>query len=127
LPYKSMTELTIVPTSLRAPDLKEFSYEAVSAELDRYLDEPQSIIVYSTHTPHWSDTGDAQHYDLLRHFISSQRGRIRDHLPEYITIDPELTEDQNEERWWTHHWGLVRQNVRAAYPGGHRWTHSRPL
>ena len=66
LPYKSMTESTIVPTSLRAPDLKEFSYEAVSAELDRYLDEPQSIIVYSAHTPHWSDTGDAQHSDMLR-------------------------------------------------------------
>jgi hypothetical protein len=54
---------------------------------------------------------------MLLQFISSQQGRIRDHLPEYITIDPELTEDENEERWWTHHWGLVRQDMRAAYPG----------
>ena len=54
---------------------------------------------------------------MLRQFISSQQGRIRDHLPEYITIDPELTIDENEERWWTHHWGLVRQDMRPAYPG----------
>ena len=54
---------------------------------------------------------------MPRQFISSQQGQIRDHLPEYITIDPDLSEDQNEERWWTHHWGLVRQDLRTAYPG----------
>jgi len=112
-----MIKLSIVPASLHAFDSKQFCYEAVSAELDRYLDGPQSIIVYSTHTPHWSDSRAAKHSDMLRQFISSQRGRIRDHLPEYISIDPELTEDQNEERWWTHHWGLLRQDIRASYPG----------
>ena len=46
---KGMIELSIVPaTSLHTFDSKQFSYEAVSAELDRYLDGPQSIIVYST-------------------------------------------------------------------------------
>jgi hypothetical protein len=30
---------------------------------------------------------------------------------------PELTKDQNEERWWIHHWGLVRQDMRASYLG----------
>ncbi len=50
LPYKSMIELSIVPTNLQAIDSKHFSYEAVSAELDRYLNGPQSIIVYFTHT-----------------------------------------------------------------------------
>ena len=49
-PYKCMIELSIVPTSLHAFDSKQFSYEAISAELDRYLDGPESIIVYSTHT-----------------------------------------------------------------------------
>jgi hypothetical protein len=89
----------------------------VSAELDRYLGGPQPIIVYSTHTPQWSDTCDAQYFDMLRQFISSQQGRISNHLPEHITIDTDLSEEQNEERWWTHHWGLVRQDLRAAYPG----------
>jgi hypothetical protein len=57
--YKNMIELSIVRTSLHAPDLKEFSYEVVSAELDRYLDGPQFTIVYSTHTAlerHWRCT-----------------------------------------------------------------------
>ncbi len=106
-PYRSMTELPILPAILHAFDPKQLSYEAVSAELDRYLGGPQPIIVYSTHTPQWSDTGDAQYSDLLQQFISSQQERIGDHLPEHITIDPDLSEDQNEERWWTHHWGLV--------------------
>ena len=102
-PYKSMTELSILPAILHAFDPIQLFYEAVSAELDRYLGGPQPIIVYSTHTPQWSDTCDAQYFDMLRQFISSQQGRIRDHLPEYITtIDPDLSEDQNEERWWTH-------------------------
>ena len=95
-PYKSMIELSIVPASLHSFDSKHFSYEAVSAELDRYLDGPQPIIVYSTHTPHWSDTRNAQYSDMLRQFISSQRGRIHDNIPEHTIIDPELTEDQNE-------------------------------
>ena len=64
-PYKSMTELSILPAILHAFDSKQLSYEAVSAELDRYLDGPQPIIVYSTQTPHWSDTRDAQHSDML--------------------------------------------------------------
>ena len=49
-PYRSMTELSILPAIWHAFDSKQFSYEAVSAELDRYLDGPQPIIVYSTHT-----------------------------------------------------------------------------
>ena len=53
--------------------------------------------------------------DTTVHLLSGRR--IGDHLPEHITIDPDLSEDQNEERWWTHHWGLVRQDLRAAYPG----------
>ncbi len=28
-----------------------------------------------------------------------------------------MSEDQIEERWWTHHWELVRQDLRAVYPG----------
>jgi len=59
LPYKSIIKLSIVPTNLQAIDPKQFSYEAVSAELDRCLDGPQSIIVYSTHTAlerHWRRT-----------------------------------------------------------------------
>ena len=60
-PYKSMTGLSILPATLHAFDSKQLSYEAVSAELDRYLDGAQLIIVYSTHTPQWSDTGDAQY------------------------------------------------------------------
>ena len=67
------------------------------------------------HTLRWSDIRDAQDSDMLRQFISSQRGRIHHRLPEYIVIDPELTEDQNEERWWIHHWGLARQDMRASY------------
>ena len=57
-PYKTMIKLSIVPASLHAFDSKQFSYEAVSAELDRYLDGSQSIIVYSTqtHTPHTHNT-----------------------------------------------------------------------
>ena len=108
-----MIKLSIVPASLHAFDSKQFSYEAVSAELDRYLDGPQSIIVYSTHTPSWSDARDS---DMLQQFISLQRGRIHHRLPECIIIDPELTEGQNDERWWTNHWGLVRQDMRASYP-----------
>jgi len=53
---------------------------------------------------------------MLQQFISLQRGRIHHRLPECIIIDSELKEGQNEERWWTHHWGLVRQNMRASYP-----------
>ena len=117
-PYRRMNEeLSILPAILHAFDPIQLFYEAVSAELDRYLGGPQPIIVYSTHTPQWSDTGDAQYFDMLRQFISSQQGRISDHLPEHITIDTDLSEDQKEERWWTHHWGLVRQDLRAAYPG----------
>ena len=111
------------PTNLHTFDSKQFFYEAVSAELDRYLDGPQSTIVYSTHipgsrAPRWSDTRVAQDSDMLQQFIiSSRQGRIHHFFSEHIIIDPELTQDQDEERWWTHHWGLVRQNMRASYPG----------
>jgi hypothetical protein len=67
----SITELSILPAILQAFDPKQLSYEAVSAELGRYLDGPQPTVVYSTHTPQWSDTGDAQYSDLLQQFISS--------------------------------------------------------
>ena len=46
----SITELSILPAILQAFDPKQLSYEAVSAELNRYLDEPQPTVVYSTHT-----------------------------------------------------------------------------
>ena len=46
----SITELSILPVILDSFDSKQLSYEAVSAELDRYLNGPQPIIVYSTHT-----------------------------------------------------------------------------
>ena len=52
---------------------------------------------------------------MLQQFISLQRGRIHHRLPDCIIIDSELTEGQNEERWWTHRWGLVRQDMRASY------------
>jgi hypothetical protein len=35
-PYKSMTELSILPAILHAFDSKQLSHEAISAELDRY-------------------------------------------------------------------------------------------
>ena len=89
----SITELSILPAIFDSPDSKQLSYEAVSAELDRHINAPQPIVVYSTHMPRWSNTRDTEHSDMLRQFISSQRGRIRDNLPEYIPIDPELTED----------------------------------
>ena len=49
-PYEGMTKLSILPAILHAFDPKQLSYEAVRAELDRYLGGPQPIIVYSTHT-----------------------------------------------------------------------------
>ena len=46
-PYRRMTELSILPAILQAFDPKQLSYEAVSAELDRYLD---GRCVLYTHT-----------------------------------------------------------------------------
>ena len=46
----SITELSILPSILQAFDPKQLSYEAVSAELDRYLGWPEPTVVYSTHT-----------------------------------------------------------------------------
>jgi hypothetical protein len=43
-PYRSMTELSILPAILHAFDPKQLSNEAVSAELDRYLGGPQPIL-----------------------------------------------------------------------------------
>jgi hypothetical protein len=62
-------EVSIVRTNLHTFDSKQFSYEAVSAELDRYLDGPQSTIVYSIQF--WNDTRDAQDSDMLQQIFSS--------------------------------------------------------
>jgi hypothetical protein len=101
------------PIKLKEPCWILSSYYEVCAELDRYLvysivqkdDEEEEVL------PLDFDTDDKEEAtsmspampplinmrDTFQQYMAHQRTRTREYLPEHITIDQDLNDDQNEK------------------------------
>ena len=118
-------------------DTKSYE-EDLCLELDRCcIGHQDPVIMYTVTIDEVADTDDEEVQTIVmpplmetrfmfQQFMEHQQGRWRRQwhlsntlLPslEHIHINPELTQEQNEERWQHHHWGQVRQAMRTYFLG----------